>query len=479
MNIIDRFKTWAAARKKSASGEEMTLTQLLDFLGIDRNTHGAALSEATYFACIKVLNESLGKLPLKILQHTPAGGVRVAREHRYYRMLNERPNRHMTASTFWGGAETHRNHNGNFYAWIDERDPSRPQLWPIDPQTVQVWYDDACELKDAPDVYYLVSTKKGRAVLSSEEVLHFKSHLTRDGLVGISVQEQLASTVQSGVKAQKLINSLYDSGMTSKAVLNYTGSINDANVKTLVAEVGNYLKSEGKEGANKLIPLPQGFSLTPLTMKLADSQFLEVKQYTALQIASAFGVKPYQVGDYTKSSYASAEAQQLSFLVDTLLYIVKQYEEELSYKLLTDKERKAGYHIKFNTGVLLRADQKTQIETLVSAVSNFIYTPNEAREKLDLPAREGGDRLIGNGATVYLDELGIQWGKDADDDPDDDPDPEKDPDPAPEDPDDKPDKDGATKSHKPAGDSQRSVNKKDPQERRRRNGGKKRDPDQD
>ena len=33
MNIIDRFKAWAAARKKSASGEEMSLTQLLDFLG--------------------------------------------------------------------------------------------------------------------------------------------------------------------------------------------------------------------------------------------------------------------------------------------------------------------------------------------------------------------------------------------------------------------------------------------------------------
>jgi HK97 family phage portal protein len=396
------------AKGAQAEAEVMTLTQLLDFLGI-HNTSGAALSEATYYACIKVLSESIGKLPLKILQYTPEGGVRVAREHRYYTMLNERPNRHMTASTFWGGMEAWRDHAGNAYALIDESDPRRPQLWPVDPSTVQVWYDDACELADAPDVYYLVSTKQGRKVYSSEELLHLKAHLTRDGLVGISVQEQLAATVQSGVKAQSLVNSMYDSGMTSKAVLQYTGSINDANVKTLVAEVGKYIKGEGKAGADKLIPLPQGFGLTPLTMKLADSQFLEVKQYTALQIASAFGVKPYQVGDYTKSSYASAEAQQLSFLVDTLLYIVKQYEEELSYKLLTDKERAKGYHIKFNTGVLLRADQQTQITTLSTAVAGFLMTPNEAREKLDLPAKDGGDRLIGNGSTVPLEQLGIQW----------------------------------------------------------------------
>lgn len=461
MNIFDRFKAWVAAgRAKSAQAESeaMTLTQLLDFLGI-HDTSGAALSEATYYACIKVLSESIGKLPLKILQYTPEGGVRVAREHKYYRMLNERPNRHMTASTFWGGAEAMRDHAGNSYAWLDERNPKKPQLWPIDPSTVQVWYDDACELNDAPDVYYLVSTKKGRIAYSSEEILHFKSHLTRDGLVGISVQEQLASTVQSGVKAQKLVNSMYDSGMTSKAVLQYTGSINDANVKTLVAEVGQYLKGAGKSGADKLIPLPQGFGLTPLNMKLADSQFLEVKQYTALQIASAFGVKPYQVGDYTKSSYASAEAQQLSFLVDTLLYIVKQYEEELSYKLLTDKERAAGYHIKFNTGVLLRADQQTQVTTLSTAVSTFLMTPNEAREKLDLPAKEGGDRLIGNGSTVPIDQLGIQWQQaPAEEKPEDDPPPE---DPAPEDP-----EGGEEKTHTPAGTKRRrSVNKK-PQERR-------------
>lgn len=411
MNIFERAKLWAGAvRAKSATAktESLTLTQLLDFLGI-RDTNANALSEATYFACLKVLSEAVGKLPMKIQQYTPEHGIRIAREHPFYRALNERPNRHMTASTFWSTMELCRLHYGNAYAWIDTRDPKRPQLWPLDPTTVQVWYDDACELFDAPDVFYLVNTKTGRIPLSSEEVLHFKSHQTLDGLVGISVREQLASTIKSGAKAQQLINAMYDSGMTAKAVLQYTGSQNDDNVKTLVKEVGKYLKGEGKSGADKLIPLPVGFTLTPLNMKLADSQFLEVKQYTALQIAAAFGVKPYQVGDYTKSSYASAEAQQLSFLVDTLLYIVKQYEEETGYKILTDTDEANGYHAKLNTAVMLRADQQTQINTLSAAVSNFLMTPNEAREKLDLPAKDGGDQLLGNGASIPVQFTGAQY----------------------------------------------------------------------
>ena len=412
MYFYDRFRVRLAAyRAKSAAkrAENIALNQLLEFLGL-QDTSASALSEATYFACLKVLSESLGKLPLKLQQYTPEHGIRVARDHRYYRMLNERPNRHMTASVFWGTMELCRNHYGNAYAWIDTRNPQRPQLWPIDPREVQVWYDDACRLADAPDVYYRVSTKQGLVVFGSEEILHFKSHLTLDGLVGVSVREQLASTVEGNTKAQKFINRLYDSGMTAKAVLQYTGNLDDKKVDTLLKGIEAYAKGEMKaRGIENIIPMPYGMTLTPLNLKLTDSQFLEIKQYSALQIASAFGVKPYQVGDYTKSSYASAEAQQLSFLVDTLLYIVKQYEEEIGYKLLTDVEEAAGYHAKFNTAVILRADLKTQIEALSLAVNSFLYTPNEAREFLDKPAVDGGDRLLGNGASIPVQFTGTQY----------------------------------------------------------------------
>ena len=408
MNIKQRFKAAAAAFTRKSNSEQMTLNQLLDFLGV-HNVQGDAMQEAVYYACNKVLSEAIGKLPLKVQQYTPDRGIRVAREHQYYRMLNERPNRYMSASVFWAFIELCRNHFGNGYALIDTSDPDHPQLWPLNPEYMRVYYDDARRLDKVVDVYYQYSTKDGNIVFGSEEVLHFKSFNTLDGLVGISVREQLLSTIQGNVKAQALLNRMYDNGMTAKAVLNYTGSLNDDNVKTLIENVKEYIRDGDKNAAEALIPMPVGMSLTPLNLKLADSQFIEIKQYTALQIASAFGVKPYQVGDYTKSSYASAEAQQLSFLVDTLLYIVKHYEEEIGYKLLSDDEEKGGYHVKFNTAVLLRADLKTQIDALSTAVNSFLYTPNEAREFLDKPAVEGGDRLLGNGASIPVEITGAQY----------------------------------------------------------------------
>lgn len=413
MKLTERARAaWAVLTEKGAANnsEQMTLNQLLHFLGVEKAGDAAAMSEAVYFACCKVLSEALGKLPLKVQQATPAHGIRVARENPYYRMLNERPNRYMAASTFWSTMELCRNHYGNAYAWIDTRDAHRPQLWPLDPTAVRVYYDNARRLDQVPDVYYLLSTPTGEITLGSEEVLHFKSHNTLDGLVGISVREQLASTIQGNAKAQEYVNKLYENGMTAKAVLQYTANLKDENVQALTRGLEAYAKGAMKDkGIENIIPVPYGVTLTPLNLRLADSQFLEIKQYTALQIASAFGVKPYQVGDYTKSSYASAEAQQLSFLVDTLLYIVKQYEEEIAYKLLSDEQEAAGYHVKFNTAVILRADQQTQINTLSAAVSSFLMTPNEARERLDLPSKPGGDQLLGNGASIPVQLAGSQY----------------------------------------------------------------------
>lgn len=406
MKINRFFRRWLT--KRANTRRTIELNNLYQFLGIDRDEVNE-LSEATYFNCMKVLSEAIGKLPLKLLRYNENQGVETARNHPLYYVLHDRPNPYMTASTFWSTVEYNRNHYGNAYVWIKGAGADTT-LWILPSSDVTVWYDDAKILADQPDIYYLYSAGGSNYRFGSEEILHFKSSNTLDGIVGVSVSEQLEMTINGASKSQSMLNKLYDSGFTAKAVLNYTGSLNDANVKELVKMTEAYGKGKLRdEGIENIIPIPLGFNLTPLNLKLADSQFIEIKQYTALQIASAFGIKPYQIGDYTKSSYASAEAQQLSFYVDTLLYIIKQYEEELTYKLLSRDDVDKGYHFKFNVSVILRADLATQINTLSTGVANFIYTPNEARAMLDLEAKPGGNKLLGNGSSIPVELTGSQY----------------------------------------------------------------------
>lgn len=407
MKLKERIKTAYRVLTNKAS-KDMAMQQLIDFLGLN-DTKEKALSEATYFACLKVLSESVGKLPLKLLQHNEDGGVVTARGHPLYFALHDRPNPYMTSTTFWSTMEQNRNHHGDAYAWIKGAG-KKTSLWILPSDSVEIWYDDQKILSDIPDIYYIYSYGGKLYKFSSEQIIHLKTSSSFDGIKGIPVREQLKSTISGNIKSQKMLNQMYKSGFTAKAVVQYTADLSDENLKKFKDKIEDFAGSDldDKEVKN-IIPIPVGTTLTPLDVKLADSQFIDVKKYSALQIASAFGIKPNQIGDYEKSSYASAEAQQLSFYVDTLLYILKQYEEELNYKLLSKEEIDNGYYFKFNVGVLLRADLKTQIETLSQAVSNFIYTPNEARALLDKPAVPGGNKLLGNGASIPVELTGAQY----------------------------------------------------------------------
>lgn len=404
MWIFDKIKS--IFTKNSQKTQEYN--ELLRFLGIS-DVDNDELSEATYFACLKVLSESVGKLPLKLMQHEPNNGVITRRDHPLYYVLRERPNKYMTATTFWSTIEFNRNHYGNAFVLIDGYGKNL-QLWVLPSNQVEIWYDDQKIWGDMPDVYYLYSHGGKIYRFGSEEVLHFKSSNSFDGITGVSVRDQLKQTIRSGNRAQRLLNRLLKNGFTAKAVLQYTASLNDENAKKFAAGIEAFAKGDfADEGVESIIPIPLGATLTPLNINLGDNQFVELKQYTALQIASAFGIKPNQIGDYTKSSYASSEAQNLAFYTDTLLYILKQYEEEITYKLLSRDEIAIGIFAKFNVAVILRADLKTQIDTLSTAVNSFIYTPNEARAILDLVAKEGGDELLGNGASIPVRFAGRQY----------------------------------------------------------------------
>ena len=86
---IKSFKT------TSVEKETITLSQLVDFLNLN-GVSEKELSEATYFACLKILSESLGKLPLKLVATTEKNGVVEQKNHPYYAKLRYRPNRFTT-----------------------------------------------------------------------------------------------------------------------------------------------------------------------------------------------------------------------------------------------------------------------------------------------------------------------------------------------------------------------------------------------
>lgn len=405
MNILNRIKNFISPKSVGLNDSEF-----LEMLGIDQNTSRDILSEVTYFTCLKMLGETLGKLPLKFYQDTNQGIIK-ASANAAYKILRLRPNPYMTSSMFWTTVENNRNHYGNAYVYCRYQGKNLKDMWIMPTDCVEVYIDNKGYFGEMNKIWYVYSDKYSgeRYTFNADDVLHFKTSTSFDGILGLPVRDILKNTVAGGLESQKFMNNLYQTGLTGKAVLQYTGDLKDESIQKLLKGIEGF--ANGSKNAGKMIPIPLGFTLTPLNIKLTDSQFFELKKYTALQIAGAFGIKPNQINDYEKSSYSNSETQQLSFYVDTLQFILKQYEEEITYKLLNSRELEEGFFFKFNERAILRADMKTQIETLSNAVNNGIYKPNEARGFLDMPIAEGGDQLIVNGNYIPITKVGEQYAK--------------------------------------------------------------------
>lgn len=183
----------AATIAKSWDDEQR---KLLEWLGLT-DTREDTLSEATYFACLKVLSESIGKLPLKLQRYTPEDGVMSVRNDPLWFVLHDRPNPYMSSAVFWSTVELNRNHYGNAFVWIQGHGNDL-KLWPLPSKSVTVWYDNARKISDVEDIYYIYDAPDRRYYLKSEEVLHFRTSNSLDGITGVSVQDQLETRSGAG-----------------------------------------------------------------------------------------------------------------------------------------------------------------------------------------------------------------------------------------------------------------------------------------
>lgn len=409
--FLDKVPWLRGWRAYNGTGKvaDMSGPTLMEWLTQNGKRRGV-WSEITYFTCLKTLSETLGKLPWKVYKATK-NGIKESKRKDVIRVLRYRPNPFMTPTIFWATVEMNRDHFGNGYVYI-EREFKRMKyggtyrvknLWIMPSNCVKVLVDDAGIFAGAGKVWYWYTDPyTGKtSIFRHEDVIHLKTSHTLNGLVSLSVQEILRETIGGAKASQTYMNKLYEQGMTAKATLEYTGTLSPEAkeaLRTAFEDFGN-----GPQNTGRIMPVPLGMKVVPLDIKLNEAQFFELRKYTALQIAGAFGVKPNQINDYEKSSYSNSEMQQLSFLTETMLFILKQYEEEVGYKVLGEDAVEGGEYVKINEKALLRTDSKTQMEVMTGYVQNGVYLINEAREKLDMESVEHGDKPLVNGTMTPLD----------------------------------------------------------------------------
>lgn len=388
----------------------------LKYLGIDvENVDPGKIGEITFYVCLKHLSECVGKLSINTYVDDDTKGKEKIKND-LKTLLNMIPNEYMTATTFWETVELNRNYYGNAFVYVERIKKGRnagdvASLWILPANEVQIWMDDDGIFNKNKAIWYIwTDSRTGkRYTFRMEDVLHFKSSMSWDGIVGLAVKDILALQIDAAKYGQSYLSKLYKGNMFGgKIVIQYTGQLNKDAKNTLVKELENYANSVG---SGKFLPLPLGMTASPLEMKLSDAQFLELNKLSALQIASAFGIKPNILNDYTKSSYSNSETQQVDFYVNALMPILKGYKEELTKKLMSKSDIMKNKFFEHDVHELFKMDPIRNMQYCVQGANNGIITPNEAREILGLPYSNipNANELMINGNILPLSSAGIQY----------------------------------------------------------------------
>lgn len=150
---------------------------------------------------------------------------------------------------------------------------------------------------------------------------------------------------------------------------------------------------EGTDSGGRTAILYGGAEFEPFTLNSTDAQFLENRRFQIEEIVRAFNIPAPMFGDLTRATWSNSEQKGREFLSYTLEPWLRGLEGALRRALLSDEER-ADHVIRFDRDDLTRADLSTRATVINSLIASQTINPNEGRDWLGLPPREGGDAFL-------------------------------------------------------------------------------------
>lgn len=345
-----------------------------------RVTTTSAMQQLVVFNCVRVLAESMGMLPCRLLKQT--GRVRLpATTHRLYPLITMAPNSYMTAQEFWEMLVACLCLRGNFYAYKVMALGNVVELLPLSPDIVTP------KLKDDWTVEYTVNFKSGTRTLTQDELWHVRL-FTLDGLNGLNPIAYARQALGLGQAMDAHAAKLFTNGAVTSGVLRTEQQLTDEAFARLKADFqGEHM---GVANAYKPMILEMGLDWKPISLNAQDTQFIESKKLTEAQICGLFRVPPHLVASMEKMTLNNIEHMGMSFVNYSLVPIMTRIEHRIQVGLLSEKDRLTHY-AKFNAGALMRGDLKGRYESYGKGIQWGILSPNDCRELEDENPREGGD----------------------------------------------------------------------------------------
>jgi len=322
-------------------------------------TRESVLTFSPVWRGVFVIANAVARLPLYVYERSADGeGKTYADRHPAYRLLRRKPNAETTSFIFRQRMTAVAIVEGNAHAWINRRGSGDPaELIPLPA--------GSCHPVRVNGALWYVYTPPGEKPrkLPAADVLHIKGP-GLDALCGYRLYDKGKNSIGAGMAAEEYAGRFYKNGAEPRVVFESDDDVEPAQAEEIKAAWG--AMHSGLENSHKTAILKNGLKIKAFGIDPEKAQLIETRKFSPTNVANWLLLPVHLVGGEGKSSYASLEQENASFLDHSLDPHLVNWEEECYEKLLTEEQKATETHtIEFMRQAMMRVD--------ASARGNFYH----------------------------------------------------------------------------------------------------------
>jgi HK97 family phage portal protein len=353
--------------------------------GMRRETPETAPEVPAVIACIRVIAESVGSLPLHIYRMDSNGAKVLATDSPLYRLMRYAPNDEQTSLELreqlcmlyllYGDAycELVRNDRGVITAMMPLH-PSRMTTERLTDGTLR----------------YIYREPNGRQTIYNQRQLWHLRMPTLDGVHGLSLPTLVRDAIAHARALESYGLTYFANGARPGVVLQSDNPIPPEAAERMREQWERMHR--GSDRAHRTAVLPNGLKVHELSGSNESSQFIDARKMAVVEICRAFRVPPHLVQSLDGATYSNIEHQSREFLTYTLLPHLRRIEDSIARDLIDDPTLFAEHDVH----AFMRGDSAARAAWYQQALNSGIMSINEVRaaEGMNPIGPEGDERFL-------------------------------------------------------------------------------------
>lgn len=397
------------ADEQTVTDDEPTVVRVsVPFYPLEATAVGyGALMSVDYAACEQTKARSLASLPVSVIRK---GANREKVDHPLARLLNGMANEEMTGADLLNWHRLRCDTFGNAYWRVEWWKDQIVAIWPMTGSVMHRY-----EPKNMPgrrtvydyggDKY----TKPGRYF--GDEVVNIKTHITKDGMEGVSLAKLAAEQIGLSVDLERFYKSMLHNGN------HHFGHV-EIDRNQLPPNAMDDLRAavdakSGVESAGRAPIFAYGAKWVNDGQNMRDASLIEQQQWVLHQVCRACNVPPWKVYSQEGVTYSGSQQANIDYVTETIVPDVRAIEKAFTPVFWARNE--LDLQLKLDVRGLMRGDDQARSQYYREMTYAGNYTRADVRELEDMPPIEGLEKPLFplNYGTVEADGSVTAYGKDA------------------------------------------------------------------